>query len=65
MRLLDRVDRQPLCRVWQEELVDDFYLIIGRSDGSESLGHVVVDQDKRMNASTTAEGIESGKIIER
>jgi hypothetical protein len=27
--------------MWQEELIDDFYLVIGRSDGSEALGHVV------------------------
>jgi hypothetical protein len=37
VRLLDGVDFYPLCRVRQEELIDDLYLVIGGLDGSESL----------------------------
>ena len=56
--LRDAVDRQPLCRVWQKELVDDFYLVIGRSDGGETLSHVV-DREKAQ----TTEAIETGKDL--
>jgi hypothetical protein len=35
--LLDGVYRKPLRCVWQKELVDDLYLVIGGLDGSESL----------------------------
>jgi hypothetical protein len=52
--LRDAVDRQPLCRVWQKELIDDFYLVIGRPDGGETLSHVV-DREKAQ----TTEAIET------
>jgi len=55
--LRDAVDRQPFCRVWQKELIDDFYLVIGRPDGGETLSHVV----GREKAQTTTEAIETGK----
>lgn len=35
--LLDGVYCEPLGCVWQKELVDDLYLVIGGLDGSESL----------------------------
>ena len=43
--------------MWQKELIEDFYLVIGRSDGSEILSHVVDDREK----AETKEAIESGK----
>ena len=57
MGLRDAVDRQPLCRVWQKELVDDFYLVIGRSDGGETLSHIV-DREKAQST----EAIETGNL---
>ena len=57
--LRDGVDRQPLCRVWQKELIDYFYLVIGRSDGGETLSHVV----SREKVQTTMEAIETRKRL--
>jgi hypothetical protein len=43
--LCNAIDQQPLYRVWQNEQVDNFYLVIRQSDGGKTLSHVI-DHEK-------------------
>lgn len=58
MGLLDRVDLEPFGGVWEKELIDDFDLVIGSSDGGHGRHDFTLEEGERRRRGEVKVGYE-------